>query len=163
QNGAGADNARLRVVSATPDAEIFLDGASVGKPPLDRRDLAPGKHFVVVRKQGFADWKREVDLQPGQQVSLTAELSASGSLKTLATIAGADVFIDGAMVGKTPLTLPDVPAGDHLVEVKRTGFLSAKQQMHLEGGEQKILSAELAEIRNGPTPQDIVRRARGAS
>ncbi len=154
--------ARLRVVTMVPDAEVFIDGASAGKAPVDRKDLAPGKHFVVVRKTGFADWQREVDLESGKAVALTAELSASGSVKVLANVP-AEVFIDGVSVGKTPLTLNNVQVGEHLVEVKRSGYLDAKQQLRVEGGDQKVLSAELTEIRNGPTASDLSRRARGAS
>lgn len=154
--------ARLRVVTAVPDAEVFIDGASAGKAPVDRKDIAPGKHFVVVRKTGFADWQREVDLEVGKAVSLTAELSASGSVKVLANVA-ADVFLDGVSVGKTPLTLNDVAVGEHLVEVKRSGYLDAKQQLRVDGGDQKVLSAELIEIRTGPSAGDLHRRARGAS
>ena len=160
---AATDVARLRVVTAVPDAEVFLDGASIGRAPADRKDLAPGKHFVVVRKQGYAEWTREVDLTVGQAVSLTADLAATGSLKVLANVAGAEVLIDGAIVGKTPLTLPAVQAGDHLIEVKKQGYLEAKQPLRLEGGEQKVLSAELVEIRTGPTAQDLMRKQRGAS
>ncbi len=155
--------ARLRVVTPVPEAEVFIDGASVGKAPVDRKDLQAGKHFVVVRKQGYAEWQREVDLQAGQTVALTAELAATGVLKVLANVAGADVFIDGAMVGKTPLTLSTVAAGDHLVEVKKSGYVDAKQSLRLDGGEQKILSADLAEIRTGPSPSEISRIARSAS
>jgi hypothetical protein len=163
QDRSSQENGRLRVVTAVPDAEVFLDGASVGKAPVDRKDLAPGKHFVVVRKQGFADWQREIDMQAGQTVSLTAELAATAQLKVLANVAGADVYLDGSPVGKTPLTLPTVPAGDHLIEVKKSGYLDAKQSLRVEGGEQKILSADLVEIKTGPTASDLQKRARGAS
>ena len=163
QDRSAQDVGRLRIVTAVPDAEVFLDGASVGKAPVDRKDLAVGKHFVVVRKQGFAEWQREVDMQAGQTISVTADLAATGSLKVLANVAGADVYIDGSPSGKTPLTLPAVPAGDHLIEVKKVGYVEAKQPLHLDGGEQKILSADLVELRTGPTATDLARKAKSAS
>src|SRR5262249_4663521 len=141
----------------------FVDGATMGKAPLDRSDLAPGKHFVVVRKQGFADWKREVELVADTPTTLTAELSASGTLKILSNVGGANVFIDGSPVGKTPLTLDNVAAGDHLLEVKASGYVDAKQSVHLEGGEQKILAADLAQQRTGPSAADLARRMRGST
>jgi hypothetical protein len=162
QPGAAA-TARLRVVTPVPDAEVFVDGATMGKAPLDRNDLAPGKHFVVVRKQGFADWKREVDLDSNTPVTLTAELSASGTLKILSNVGGANVFLDGQPAGKTPLTLENVPAGDHLLEVKSEGYVDAKQSVHVDGGEQKILAADLAKQRTGPSAADAARRVRGST
>src|SRR2546430_10849688 len=52
-------------------------------------------------------------------------------------------LIDGQVVGKTPVVLDNISAGEHLVEVKQTGYLDAKQPFHLDGGEQKILAADL--------------------
>lgn len=156
-------SAALRVVTPVPDAEVFIDGASVGKAPVDRNDLTPGKHYVVVRRQGYAEWKREVNLDPAQPTVVTAELSASGSLKVLSNVAGADVYIDGVVVGKTPLQLDTISAGEHLVEVKKTGYVPARQPFRVDGGEAKILSAELAVVQTGPTATDVARQWRAMS
>ena len=153
--------ARLRVVTPVPNAEVFVDGASAGPAPFDHNDLAPGKHFVIVRARGYAEWKREVELDPATPTTLSAELSASGTVKILSNVSGAVVMIDGQVVGKTPVVLDNIAAGEHLVEVKQQGYLDAKQPFHLDGGEQKILAADLTAIRHGPTAQDMVRRMRG--
>lgn len=153
--------ARLRVVTPVPNAEVFIDGASAGPAPYDHNDLAPGKHFVIVRARGFAEWKREVELDPQTPTTLSAELSASGTVKILSNVSGAMVLIDGQVVGKTPVVLDNIAAGEHLVEVKQSGYLDAKQPFHLDGGEQKILAADLTPIHHGPTAQDLQRRMRG--
>jgi len=158
-----AQQTHLRIVTPQPDVEVFIDGASVGKAPVERNDLAPGRHFVVARKTGFAEWKREINLDPAAPTTLTAELSASGILKVLSNVGGADVFIDGMVVGKTPLTLDNVQAGEHLVEVKAKGYVEAKQPFHLDGGEQKILSADLTALRSGLGPADVARVYRSMS
>ncbi len=155
--------ARLRVVTPVPDAEVFIDGSSVGKAPIDRNDLAAGKHFVTVRKSGYAEWKREVNLEGGGATTLTAELSASGTVKVLSNVAGADVYVDGSPVGRTPVTLDNVAAGEHLIEVKKSGYLDAKQPFRVDGGEQKILSADLVQIRTGPSMADMTKTLRGMS
>ena len=152
--------ARLRVVTPVPNAEVFIDGASAGPAPFDHNDLAPGKHFVIVRARGYAEWKREVELDPASPTTLSAELSASGTVKILSNVSGAMVMIDGQVVGKTPVVLDNISAGEHLVEVKQSGYIDAKQPFHLDGGEQKILAADLTPIHHGPTPQDMARRMR---
>ncbi|MDB4969096.1 MAG: hypothetical protein JWN44_4785 [Myxococcales bacterium] len=153
--------ARLRIVTPVPNAEVFIDGASAGPAPFDKNDLAPGKHFVIVRARGYAEWKREVELDPAQPTTLSAELSASGTVKILSNVAGAAVLIDGQVVGKTPVVLDNIAAGEHLVEVKQPGYVDAKQPFHLDGGEQKILAADLSPLHHGPTPADMARRMRG--
>ena len=153
--------AHLRVVTPVPNAEVFIDGSSAGPAPIDRNDLPPGKHYVDVRAKGYAEWKREVDLDPAQPTVLTAELSASGTLKILSNVSGAQVLIDGQVVGKTPLTLDTVQAGEHMVEVKQTGYVTARQPFQIAGGEQKILAADLTPVHHGPTAADVARRMRG--
>jgi len=153
--------ARLRVVTPVPNAEVFIDGASAGPAPFDHNDLAPGKHYVIVRARGYAEWKREVDLDPATPTTLSAELSASGTVKVLSNVSGAMVMIDGQVVGKTPVVLDNIAAGEHYVEVKQPGYIDAKQPFHLDGGEQKILAADLTPIHHGPTAADMVKRMRG--
>jgi hypothetical protein len=157
---SAATVARLRVVTPVPDAEVFIDGSSAGRAPVDRADLPPGKHFVVVRKQGFAEWKREVNLDPTTVTTLTAELSASGTIKVLSNIAGADVMIDGVVMGKTPVTVDNVAAGHHLLEVKKQGYNTAQQAIDVEGGQQKILQADLTAI-PAVSAQEQAQRFRG--
>jgi PEGA domain len=157
---APTQGARLRVVTPVPDAEVFLDGASLGRAPIDLADLPPGKHYVVVRKPGYAEWKREVNLVANAPTVLSAELSASGTLKVLSNIAGADVLIDGLVVGKTPVTIDVVAAGEHVIEVKKPGYIDAKQPFHMDGGEQKILSADLSQVPS-TNPAEQAARFRG--
>ena len=71
-------HATLKVQSQVPNAEVFLDGSSLGRAPIDRNDLDPGKHYIVVHKDGYTDFKREIILIENQPVTLVADLSASG-------------------------------------------------------------------------------------
>ena len=48
---------------------MFVDGSSLGRAPIDRNDLDPGKHYVVVHKDGFTDFKREVVLLENQSIT----------------------------------------------------------------------------------------------
>jgi hypothetical protein len=155
--------AHLRVVTAVPEAEIFLDGAAAGHAPLDRNDLAPGKHIIVVRARGYSDWKKEVDLDPATPTTLAADLSSTGSVKVVANVDGAQVFLDGASVGKTPLNLDNVASGDHVVEIRHAGYADAKQSFTMMAGEHKMLEADLVTQESKTTPKEQARRLRGTS
>jgi hypothetical protein len=155
--------ARLRVVTAVPDAEIFLDGASAGHAPLDRSDLAPGKHIVVVRARGYAEWKKEIDLDAATPTTLAADLSSTGGVKIVSNVSGAEVILDGASVGRAPLTLDNIASGDHVVEVRHAGYADAKQSFRVEAGEHKMLEADLVSEESRATPKETARRLRGTS
>jgi hypothetical protein len=156
-------HAALKVQSTIPNAEVFLDGSSLGRAPVDRNDLDPGKHYVVVHRDGYADFKREVILVENQSVALVADLSASGALRILSTPEGAEVRIDGELIGKTPVSRAGVSAGDHVVEFRLPGYFDHKETMKVEGGREKIFSVDLKVIPTGPTPEQRLKRRQGMS
>jgi PEGA domain-containing protein len=150
--------ATLKVQSQVPNAEVFLDGSSLGRAPIDRNDLDPGKHYVVVHKDGFTDFKREVVLLENQTMTLVADLAATGTVRILSSPEGADVKIDGELIGKTPVQRDAVPSGDHIVEFKMKGFFDHKETMKIEGGREKVFSVDLKALPSGPSPEQVARR-----
>ena len=155
--------ATLKVQSQVPNAEVFVDGSSLGRAPIDRNDMDPGKHYVVVHKDGFTDFKREVVLLENQTITMVADLSATGALRVLSSPEGAEVKIDGELIGRTPVQRDAVPSGDHIVEFKMKGFFDHKETMKIEGGREKVFSVDLKALPSGPTPEQVQRRKQGMS
>jgi hypothetical protein len=156
-------HAGLKVQSTVPNAEVFLDGSSLGRAPVDRGDLDPGKHYIVVHRDGYTDFKREVYLMENQSVALVADLSATGAVRVLSTPEGADVRIDGELVGKTPVSRDQIPAGDHVIEFRLKGYFDHKETMKVDGGREKVFSVDLKIIPTGPTPEQVAKRKGGMS
>jgi hypothetical protein len=147
----------LKVQSTIPNAEVFLDGSSLGRAPVDRNDLDPGKHYVSVHRDGYTDFKREIMLVENQAVTLVADLSATGSLRILSTPEGAEVRLDGELIGHTPV-VHDASAGDHVVEFRLKGYFDHKETMKADGGREKVFSVDLKLIPTGPSPEQVARR-----
>jgi hypothetical protein len=70
-----AAQATLIIESAPPGADIEVDGAFVGNTP-STITVAPGAHEITVKKNGFADWSRKLNVTGGN-VRLDAELEAA--------------------------------------------------------------------------------------
>jgi PEGA domain len=153
---------KMKVVSPTPEAVVFIDGANVGQVPVEK-DLSPGEHFVVVEKAGMGKFEQKVVIEGGQTITITAQLRASGGLRFLANVEGVDVFVDGEPVGKTPSVKEDIGTGEHVVTFRKDGYYDEERRVQVEGGKMAILSAEMRLIDNGPTPEDLVRITRGLS
>jgi PEGA domain len=150
-------HAILKIQSPVPDAEVFLDGSSLGKAPVDRRDLDPGKHYIVVRKDGYAEYKREINLVENVPLVFAAELRAIATLKFLSNPRGATVSVDGEPMGATPTTRPEIAAGEHVVEFKLPGYFDSRQTIKVEGGRERIVSADLKLLPTGPSPEQALR------
>lgn len=67
----------VAVDSNPPGADIEIDGAFVGSTP-STLTVAPGAHQVTVKKKGFADWTRTLNVTGGS-IHLDATLDAAGS------------------------------------------------------------------------------------
>ncbi len=73
--GTAAEPAKgaVNVSSIPAGADVLVDGEFVGNCPAALK-LAPGKHTVTVRMSGHKDWSREITVQSGSEVQLTATL-----------------------------------------------------------------------------------------
>jgi hypothetical protein len=72
-----AAQASLTVESTPPGADIEIDGSFVGSTP-STLTLAPGSHEIAVKKKGFANWTRKMNVTGGT-VHLNAELEQAAA------------------------------------------------------------------------------------
>jgi ketosteroid isomerase-like protein len=71
---------KLTVTSSPPGGEVLIDNVPAGKTSGDAgtlvtAPLAPGAHTLLVRAEGYRDWKQDVDLKG--DASLAVKLSAA--------------------------------------------------------------------------------------
>jgi len=139
---APADQGTLKVVSMVPEAQVFIDGAAVGKVPVEKK-LGAGEHPVVVRLDGYKQFEQKVRIEAGQAVTVQATLKPVGRLRILSTPAQADVILNGMPAGKTPLD-QEVEVGETVVRIELSGYQAFEQTLNVEGGKTQTLSRELA-------------------
>jgi hypothetical protein len=80
--------------------------------------LSPGRHVLRFVNRALAyEAVRQVDLKPGEVTTLT--VAPPPSTITVTATEAAEVWLDGARVGETPLNAFSVPLGSHEIVVKR--------------------------------------------
>ena len=156
---AAGDQGTLKVVSMVPEAQVFIDGASVGKVPQEKK-VSAGEHPVVVRLDGYKQFEQKVRVEAGQTVTVQATLKPVGRLRILSTPSQATVLINGLPVGKTPLD-QEVETGETVVRIEQPGFQAFEQTITIEGGKTQTLSRELAIA--GPSEAEQLAEQRGLS
>jgi hypothetical protein len=122
---AGSIVGGLRITSTPPDAAVTLDDALVGSTPFEDRDLTPGRHRVIVSKEGFENYSGVVLVRAGQttpiNIILTPVILAGGQLVIKSNPEGATIFLDDAEMGATPKEL-NVAPGPHQILLRKNGF-----------------------------------------
>ena len=70
---AEAATGAVNVSSNPAGADVSLDGNFIGNSPASLK-LSAGKHTITVKMSGWKDWTREITVQAGSEVQLTAAL-----------------------------------------------------------------------------------------
>lgn len=117
-------NAALFVSSEPGEAQVFVDGVSLGRTSqLDVAMLAPGRYRLELRKEGFLPDTRMIELRAGDTSFVHVVLTAiSGGSIQVASTPPATVLLDGVPSGTTPVALSALP-GTHSVTLRRDGFV----------------------------------------
>jgi PEGA domain len=77
-------------VSSKPvDGNVTVDGRFVGITPVDRLDLDPGKHSIVIDVFGYQPYAGTLEVLPRSQINLRVLLAPlGGSASTSASVSG---------------------------------------------------------------------------
>jgi len=151
----------LLVRSTPAGARVVLDGRDVGETPLTLRNIPRGGHTVRIARDGYvADERRVVVSAASPMQSLTVALArasrageatsiAPGPGQSMASLsfesrpAGASVFLDGKLIGRTPLKAGEVAAGDRDVRLELDGYRRWSSTIHVAPGERRRVAASL--------------------
>ncbi|HYT67213.1 MAG TPA: PEGA domain-containing protein [Vicinamibacterales bacterium] len=146
-----ATRGRIVVKSTPARAPVTLNGKWRGRTPLTIDDLAFGTYVVRVVQPGYEVAREEFTLsardashemnarlergaqasepaprlpvptpRPGAVAPTTPE-TFTGSLYVDSRPRGATVFVDGRSVGQTPLSVPEIAVGSHVVRLEMIG------------------------------------------
>lgn len=146
----------IKVMSAPEDAEVFIDGVSVGKTPFVDENLNQ-ESVNVELKSGSASWVRDVRLNSGTVTIINRELaedeaSSSGEILTLSKGGGvniisdpegAEVEVDSKTYGKTPIFV-NIGSGEHIFVLSKTGYLKRSIKALVPAGFRLGLNVDLA-------------------
>lgn len=129
-------------------ARLFVDGNEVATLPSEPVEVEPGERLIIVRRPGYADAVRRLDVKEGQRAEVTLTLDAiAGVLNVVADAAGARVSVDGKDEGPTPLKEHLLVPGRHEVRVSAPGHVTEKSRLLVRAGREYNIAAKL---RPGP-------------
>lgn len=118
-----AFSCELSVTSEPANASAFLDGEYVGVTPATVSGLAPGAHALKFVRRGYLAWVEPVlVLSEAGKVHAVLTPKACAQLAITSDPEGVDVFLDGKLVGATPLTLAGLLAGTYRVRLRKDNY-----------------------------------------
>ena len=159
---------RLLVRSTPPGAEVIVNGEPRGTTPLALAALPHGPYEVEVTLAGYGSRRTQIVLDAGDPIGawhadLTAVPTvaaaagavparapaaaqvAVGSIRAETRPPGAEVWLDERLVGETPASIPDVPAGAHRIEFRLDGYRPWTTTVEVAPETQARVAASLAD------------------
>jgi hypothetical protein len=117
---------QLSIDSTPQGAQVSLDGSTDPSwtTPLSLTNIQAGKHSITISKAGYASDTRSIEVGSGAKATAIIHLSQlTATLIVKSDPPGASIYIDSKDAGtKTPAQI-SVPKGQHLVLVRKEGYL----------------------------------------
>lgn len=136
---------RVNVTSQPSGASVIIDGQDRGTTPVTLFDIAPGRHHLKLRLPGYVERDRFFNTSEGPSIEKSAVLQeVKGLLLVKTEPAGANVVIDGASRGQTPLLITDLAAKDtYALRLRKAGYLEQSLTLKFNGREPKVIEEKL--------------------
>ncbi|MBU1535968.1 PEGA domain-containing protein, partial [Myxococcota bacterium] len=139
----------LIVTSDVDKAEVYVDKKLMGTTPLLLK-LDPGNHLVVV-KHGDNKMQQIVEIKTNERSAVVATLKPKtpdvpeGLVTIITSVPGCEIFVDGMPKGKTPMPRIRLIAGQHMLEVRKKGYISQKRTVTITANQQQLVNFDVKE------------------
>jgi formylglycine-generating enzyme required for sulfatase activity len=136
--------APISLASDPAGARVWVDGIELGETP-DSFDLDAGTRAIELRLEGHNSWKREIEVvaDEPQTLAVIALVKADARLHIESDPSGAQIVVDNASAGRTPMDLSLASEEVHEISLFKTGHELASRTIELEPGEQRNLEIAL--------------------
>ena len=118
-------------ISVTPgNAEVFMDGTSVGNTPLFLQRVLIGRHTLTLKKQGYGDYHTEVDITEGQVATVEGRMPDAVMVQFTSNVPAVALKVDGVEVGPSQGSY-SLAYGRHRLEMSAEGYQPFAQEIEV--------------------------------
>ena len=152
--------ATVSISSSPAGANVYGDGVYIGQTrsgsPLVFTQVKPGIHTLLLTKSGYQDYETTQSVVAGQDYVVSVTLNAvnnptTGGISIISAPSDAEVYLNNAFKGLTPITLDSLSPGSYSVLVKLSGYQDWKATQQVTAGQTAQISATLIPT-VAPTP-----------
>jgi len=153
----------LQIKSSLDDVQVAIDNEFAGTAPGLIRDIPRGTHKVEFSKHRYFPKQQEIEIKGlGQTQELTISLlPAWGQMRFSSVPEGADLYVNGQLMGKTPLTTEILETGSD-VKVSLFGYKTWQETLSTTAGQtadypaiELTVADGIAEISSNPVGAGI--------
>ena len=124
------------------EAEVLVDGKSVGAAGTQIEGIKQGTHLLVVQRAGFESHRETITVEPGELLRISNVILERLSAELMVEVVGpyqANVLIDGIKQGTSGTEIPGLVPGPTEVVVEADGYESKTIRVELVANETKTI------------------------
>lgn len=152
-------------VQSSPTSSIFLENNHLGRTPYEQK-VNVGQYTIKLAPDStvssLSTWQGTIKISPGLLTYLNVDLSDSefstaleilslekitsrdSEISVITNPDGAMVLLDNETKGNTPLVLPSVKPGDHILTLTSPGFLTRELKIKTTPGYKVLATVKMA-------------------
>jgi hypothetical protein len=126
---------QLEIVSVPAGAKVSVDQRmQEGATPLRITGLESGRKYELrVELAGYVPWEATYHASPGAVRHIAVLKPITGEVHVASEPSGADVWLDGVSIGKTPLTISSISVGRKVrLRVGHPGYVDARRELIID-------------------------------
>jgi hypothetical protein len=154
---------QLAVDSTPQGAQVQVDGMTDASyvTPFALTNLQPGQHSIIVSKAGYSSDTRTVNVVSGNRATTLVHLAQLvATLVVKSDPPGANIYVDGRDVGtKTPAQV-SLDKGQHVVLVRRSGYIDETMNGQFALGQTLNFSPTLRSLGNADNIKTVGKMSR---
>jgi len=132
-------------------AEVHLDGNKLGLTPLRVDNLAPGEHRLELRKSGYENRLETVTVASAKTTEKRIVLRReTGSLVVNTVPVGAQLTVDGRLIGPTPIRDHRLTVGAHTVALSLPGHRKWTTEVEIAADKAVEIAVAMIELPTKP-------------
>ncbi len=120
---------RLSIETSSPGYEVFVNGVSVGRTPVEDLTVGAGEVEVLIRtneSQSWAapDWVKNIPVAAGDTLFIEAEIQRNYQIRSKPF--GARVLANGFELGTTPFVFSIPDTATRTLQIAKPGFTASE-------------------------------------
>lgn len=135
----------VQIATVPATATVQFDDSVRGSTPITIEDVLPGRHTLVLKKNGYYQKKVVVVIDSASNAKMVFSLLAPGSIAVVTNPEGASVTVNGVPKGISPLEMSPVKPGAYTVTVEKEHYETVTRLIAVGSGAHDTIATVLVE------------------
>lgn len=113
----------VKITSVPEGGQVFWNDNAKGLTPVALEDAIPGTYKIRISKEGYNDYEDVIELKNSGIEKTYKLIQTTGNLTVRTDPPGAELNIDGKVLGTTPTSISSLSVKQYTVKLKKDGYL----------------------------------------